>query len=126
MAKSKKEKLLNEDQVIDFLENFNIYRPGSYDVDFQIIRGCLREFTEKRTMETLSDYEKIMFLIWDSKRDVHEGVYYEPEKLLAIENILNKDENGVLEYFSREEVIQIRPSFTKIREFSQSMDKKHG
>lgn len=57
---------LNKAQILDFLSNFDLVRPGCYSLSDKLIDACLEEYIQDGNICSLSSYEDLLHFSWNS------------------------------------------------------------
>ncbi len=101
-------KTYRSDTIIDFLNHFEIVRPGHYSVDIKMVGEMLTEFSTTGKMVILEEYELILFASWSY--DEHYRDPMEDEPAYRILKIINNSGNTCLKYLPNIDVDRARMS----------------
>lgn len=101
-------KKLPENQFLEFMDFFTVCRPGMYTVDEDVLKESLKEFLLYGTMDTLGDYETILYATWDINNYSPHTIYYSEEKIKTIEQIIAKYRSCFNNFFSDDDLCRVQ------------------
>lgn len=97
---------MNITDVLDFLDNFNIVRPGSYDVPNRVLTDSLVEYNASKSIEPLMCYEKVLFARWSDPFASY-GVYIPKEDINFLLSFIDGKE-----YYKLDDLIDVNEQFS--------------
>lgn len=93
----------SKDQILAFLKNFSIVRPGNYSLDDDLIEAVLNEFLLYGTDELLTNFEQVQCLLWDIKSE-HKSSHH-IDDLRHTANIIREDKFNLQSFFNDDDFI---------------------
>jgi len=102
-------KKLSKNQILEFLQKFDIVRPGCYSVSDDVLEACLEEYIKHKTDNILPYYEVLLHFLWtvnnyNSDMELYNS-YLQPEASISLEReFIHNNPHNILRFFDQEEI----------------------